>query len=37
MEQYSKITQIKVDKNGTLSDYPKDFLDEWSNQLSKLI
>jgi len=36
-EQYSKITQIKVDKNGTLSDYPKDFLDEWSNQLSKLI
>ena len=36
-EQYSKITQIRVDKNGTLSDYPKDFLDEWSNQLSKLI
>ncbi|MDR1023127.1 MAG: DUF3696 domain-containing protein [Prevotellaceae bacterium] len=36
-EQYSKITQIKVDKNGALSDYPKDFLDEWSNQLSKLI
>jgi len=37
MEQYSKITPIKIDKNGTLSDYPKDFLDEWSNQLSKLI
>ena len=36
-EQFSKITSIKVDKNGALSDYPKDFLDEWSNQLSKLI
>jgi predicted ATPase len=36
-EQFTKIHQIKVDKNGTLSDYPKDFLDEWSNQLSKLI
>lgn len=36
-EQYSKITQIKVDSNGTLSDYPKDFLDEWSNQISQLI
>jgi predicted ATPase len=37
IEQYSEITQIKVDNNGTLSDYPKEFLDEWSNQLSKLI
>jgi predicted ATPase len=36
-EQYSKITQIRVDKNGELSDYPKDFLDEWSNQLLKLL
>jgi predicted ATPase len=36
-EQYSKIKQIKVDKNGVLSEYPKDFLDEWSNQLLKLI
>lgn len=36
-EQFTKITQISVDKNGTLSDYPKDFLDEWSNQISKLI
>lgn len=36
-EQYSRITQIQVDKNGTLSDYPKDMLDEWSNQLSKLL
>jgi predicted ATPase len=37
IEQYSEITQIKIDKNGALSDYPKDFLDEWSNQLSKLV
>lgn len=35
-EQYSKITDIKIDKNGTLSDYPENLLDEWSNQLSKL-
>lgn len=36
-EQFTKVTQIKVDKNGTLSEYPKAFLDEWSNQISKLI
>lgn len=36
-EQYSKITDIEIDKNGTLSDYPENLLDEWSNQLSKLI
>ncbi|GHT93480.1 hypothetical protein FACS1894140_6550 [Spirochaetia bacterium] len=36
-EQYTKITQILVDKNGSLSEYPDNFLDEWSNQLSKLI
>lgn len=36
-EQYSKITDIEIDNNGTLSDYPKNLLDEWSNQLSKLI
>jgi len=36
-EQFTKITQIRVDKNGTLSEYPKGFLDEWSNQISKLI
>ena len=36
-EQFTTITQIRIDKNGTLSDYPKNFLDEWSNQLSKLI
>jgi predicted ATPase len=36
-EQYSTITPIRVDKNGELSEYPKDFLDEWSNQLLKLV
>jgi predicted ATPase len=36
-EQYSKITPIKMDKNGELSEYPKDFLDEWNNQLLKLV
>lgn len=36
-EQYSRITQINTDKNGELSEYPKDFLDEWNNQLLKLI
>ena len=36
-EQYSKITNIEIDKNGELSDYPKNMLDEWSNQLLKLI
>lgn len=36
-EQYSKVTNIEIDKNGTLSDYPENLLAEWSNQLSKLI
>jgi predicted ATPase len=36
-EQYSRISDIKIDNNGTLSDYPETLLDEWSNQLSKLI
>lgn len=36
-EQYTEVTDIKIDKNGTLSEYPENLLDEWSNQLSKLI
>lgn len=28
---------ILIDKNGELNDYPKGFLDEWDEQLSKLI
>ena len=37
IEQYSKVTNIEIDKNGTLSEYPEGLLDEWSNQLSKLV
>lgn len=36
-EQFCKIKDIQVDKNGELSDYPTDFMDEWNNQLLKLI
>lgn len=36
-EQYSNITNIELDRNGELSEYPKDLLDEWSNQLLKLV
>lgn len=36
-EQYSQVTSIKIDRNGEFSEYPKDFMDEWSNQLYKLI
>lgn len=36
-EQYSRIHSIRVDQKGELSDYPKDFMDEWTNQLLKLI
>ncbi len=33
----TKITQIYIDKNGTLSEYPDGLLDEWGNQLTKLL
>jgi predicted ATPase len=36
-EQYSKITNIEIDNKGELSEYPKDLLEEWSNQLLKLL
>lgn len=36
-EQFTKITPIKIDKNGELSDYPEYMMDEWSNQLLKLL
>lgn len=35
-EQYSAITDILLDKNGTLSEEPEGLLDEWGNQLLKL-
>jgi predicted ATPase len=36
-EQYTIITELKIDEQGELSDYPDNFLDEWNNQLLRLI
>ena len=36
-EIYAEVQNIKVDGNGSLSEYPADFMDEWNNQLMKLI
>lgn len=36
-EQYSKITNIEIDNKGELSEYPNNLLEEWSNQLLKLL
>lgn len=36
-EHYSEITAITVNRHGDLSDYPDNFLDEWSNQLLNLV
>lgn len=36
-ESFSVITEIKIDKKGELSDFPKNFLDESTNQLFKLL
>ncbi len=36
-EQFTRATTINIDSNGTLSDYPENLLDEWSNQLLKLL
>ncbi len=36
-EQYSTFDAIDVDEQGELSDYPQDFMDEWNNQLIKLL
>jgi predicted ATPase len=36
-EIYSEVRNIRVDKNGSLSEYPDGFLDEWNNQLMELI
>ena len=32
-----RVKMITCDKNGTLSDYPDDFLDEWTMQMLKLV
>lgn len=31
------IVPILVDKDGNLSDYPDDFMDEWTNQMVELV
>lgn len=36
-QSYTINTPIKIEANGELSDYPQDFIDEWENQLMKLI
>ena len=36
-EIYSEVRNIKVDLNGSLSEYPEDFMDEWNNQLLELM
>lgn len=36
-EIYSEVRNIKVDVNGSLSEYPEDFMDEWNNQLLELM
>jgi len=36
-EQYSKIINIEIDSYGELSDYPVGMLDEWNDQLLKLL
>ena len=36
-ESYTNIHELKVDSNGILSDEPEGMLDEWGNQLLKLL
>lgn len=36
-EQYSNIINIQIDGKGELSNYPKNLLEEWSNQILKLL
>ena len=36
-EQYTAVKDIFIDRNGELSDYPANMIDEWGNQLFKLI
>ena len=35
-EYYADICNIKIDRNGMLSNYPKGFMDEWNNQYYQL-
>lgn len=37
LDKNKSIVNIRVDSKGELDEYPIDFMDEWSNQLMKLI
>ena len=36
-EYYADVRNIQIDKTGSLSEYPEDFMDEWNNQLMRLM
>ena len=36
-EYYADVRNIKIDHKGSLSEYPEDFMDEWNNQLMRLM
>lgn len=36
-EQYTDIINIQLDRNGELSEYPEGFMEEWNNQLLRLV
>jgi predicted ATPase len=36
-EQFTRMEEIFIDHRGELSKYPEDFMDEWNNQLLKLV
>ncbi len=36
-EYYAEERDIKIDSQGSLSEYPEDFMDEWNNQLMELM
>ena len=36
-EIFTTVRDIKVGENGSLSEYPEDFMDEWNNQLMRLM
>lgn len=36
-EVFTQVSNVKVDRNGALSDYPKGFMEEWCSQLLELL
>jgi predicted ATPase len=36
-EPHTRVIPLMIDDNGSLDNYPDNFLDEWGNQLSKLV